>query len=47
MGKVIITLTDEIEKKLRQTVKTKYSNKKGALSILVEEALKDYLSKQT
>ncbi|MDH5690612.1 MAG: hypothetical protein OEY81_04200 [Candidatus Bathyarchaeota archaeon] len=43
MGKVIVTLTDETEKKLRELVKTKYSNKRGALSIVVEEALKKYL----
>ena len=45
MGKIIVTLTDQIEKKLRETVKTKYSNKRGALSIIVEEALKNYLEK--
>ena len=43
MGKVIVTLTEETEKKLRDFVKTKYSNKRGALSIVVEEALKEYL----
>ena len=46
MGKIIVTLTDDIEKKLREIVKTKYGNKKGALSIIVEEALKNYLSKE-
>jgi len=43
MGKVIVTLTNKTEKKLRELVKTKYSNKRGALSIVVEEALKKYL----
>jgi hypothetical protein len=43
MGKIIVTLTTEVEKKLRDTAKTKYGNKRGALSIIVEEALKDYL----
>jgi hypothetical protein len=42
-GKIIVTLTDEIEKMLRNTVRTKYGNKRGALSIIVEEALKQYL----
>ncbi len=46
MGKVIVTLTNDVEKKLRQIIKTKYNDKKGALSIVVEEALKDYISKQ-
>lgn len=45
MGKIIVTLTSDIEKKLRETAKTKYGNKRGALSIIVEEALKDYLLK--
>jgi len=45
VGKIIVTLTDQIEKRLRETVKTKYSNKRGALSIIVEEALKNYLKK--
>lgn len=44
MGKIIVTLTDEVEKKLREEVKTRYSNKRGAMSIIVEEALKRYLT---
>ena len=46
MGKIIVTLTDEIEKKLREEVRTRYGNKRGALSIIVEEALKSYLAKE-
>jgi hypothetical protein len=46
MGKVIVTLTDKIEKELREIVRTKYGNKRGALSIIVEEALKNYLPNQ-
>jgi hypothetical protein len=46
MGKVIVTLTDKIEKELREIARTKYGNKRGALSIIVEEALKNYLSNQ-
>jgi hypothetical protein len=46
MGKIIVTLTDEVEKKLREIIRTKYGNKKGALSIIVEEALKNYLAKE-
>ncbi len=45
MGKIIVTLTDQVEKKLREIVKAKYGNKRGALSIIVEEALKEYLAK--
>jgi hypothetical protein len=47
MGKIIVTLTESVEKKLRDIVKTKYGNKKGALSIIVEEALKKYLSEES
>jgi len=46
VGKIIVTLTDEIEKKLREMVKVKYGNKRGALSIIVEEALKNYFAKE-
>ena len=44
MGKIIVTLTDELERKLREHVRTRYGNKKGALSIVVEEAIKEYLN---
>jgi len=47
MGKIIVTLTDSIEKQLRELVSVKYRNKRGALSIVVEEALKDYLTKKS
>jgi hypothetical protein len=46
MGKIIVTLTDDIERKLREIVRVKYGNKKGALSIVVEEALKNYLVRE-
>jgi len=43
VGKITVTLSDELEKKLRDYVKTRYANKKGALSIIVEEAVKKWL----
>jgi len=44
MGKITITLSDDIEKKLRQFVTAKYPEKPyGKLSEVVEEALKDWL----
>jgi hypothetical protein len=46
MGKIIVTLTNGLEKKLRDVAKTKYGNKRGALSIIVENALSEYLSKE-
>lgn len=45
-GKIIVTLTDDVEKRLRNTARTKYGNKRGALSIIVEEALKKYLAEE-
>jgi hypothetical protein len=46
-GKIIVTLTDDVEKRLRDTARTKYGNKRGALSIIVEEALKRHLAEET
>jgi predicted transcriptional regulator len=46
MGKIIISLTDDIEKKLREIAKRKYDSKRGSLSIIVEESLKQYLEKE-
>lgn len=46
MGKIIVTLTSDVEKKLREIAKTKYGNKRGALSIIVEEALKKHLAEE-
>lgn len=46
--KTVVTnsLTDDVERKLRNAVKTKYGNKRGAMSIIVEEALKNYFAKE-
>ncbi len=44
MGKIIVTLTEDVEKKFRNVVRGRYNNKKGALSIIVEEALKNHLA---
>ena len=45
-GKIIVTLTDDVEKRLRDTARTKYGNKRGALSIIVEEALKKHFAEE-
>jgi hypothetical protein len=45
LGKIIVTLSGSLEKKLRETAKIKFGNKRGALSIIVEKALEDYLNK--
>jgi hypothetical protein len=46
MAKIIVTLTNGLEKKLRETARTQYGNKRGALSIIVEKALDEYLNKK-
>jgi len=46
MGKITVTLTDSLEQKLRDHVKTKYAGKKGALSIIVEDAIKLWFSQK-
>lgn len=47
MGKITVTLSDDLEKKLRDYVKTKYAGKKGALSIVVEDAIQCWLQKKS
>jgi len=46
MGKITVTLTDNLEQKLRDYVKTNYAGKKGALSIIVEKALELWFSQK-
>lgn len=45
MGKVLVTLSDGIENKLRKYTAERYSDKRGAMSIVVEDALRDFLKK--
>ncbi len=44
MGTITISLSDEVEKKLREVAKTKFGNSKGAISKVIESALKSYFS---
>lgn len=47
MGKITVTLSDEIEKKLRYFVTTKYPEKPyGKLSEVVEESIKRFLKEE-
>lgn len=43
MGTLTIVLSDEIEEKLRDVVSKLYGSSKGALSKVVEDALRNYL----
>jgi Arc/MetJ-type ribon-helix-helix transcriptional regulator len=48
LGKITVTLSNEIEKKLRQFVTAKYPEKPyGKLSRVVEEALKQWLEEHS
>lgn len=43
MGTITVVLSDEVEEKLRGAVRELYGSSKGALSKLVEDALRSYL----
>jgi hypothetical protein len=43
MGRITITLNDELDKKLRQTVSDTIGFKKGNLQIAIEEALEEWV----
>jgi hypothetical protein len=43
MGRITITLNDELDKKLRQTVSDTIGFKKGNLQLAIEEALEAWI----
>ncbi len=45
MGRINITLSDELEKKLRFEISRRLGYKKGNIQIAVEEALRDWIHK--
>jgi hypothetical protein len=47
IGNIIVTLTNDAEKKASEYCKDKIQQQEGALSIIVEEALKEYLVEKT
>jgi len=46
MGLITISLNDEVERLLRKLAKELYGNKKGALSKVIETAIKDMAAKK-
>ncbi len=47
MTKLIVTLSEETDRDFRDTVKRIYGDKRGGISIAAEQALKDWIAKQT
>lgn len=43
MGKMLVTLSNPLEMKLRKIVREQYGNKRGSISIIVEKAVEKYL----
>jgi len=46
MGKITINLPDNIEKELRDYVREKYGDVKGALTLVIIEAIAEKISKE-
>lgn len=44
--KRIVTLSKETNRRLMELVRRRYGGKRGAISIVVERALKDYLERE-
>jgi len=43
MGKLLITLTDDVEKAFREKVKKVYGARRGAISIVIEQLVKEWI----
>jgi len=46
MGRITITINDELDRKLRETVAETIGFKKGNLQVAVEEALEEWIQRQ-
>ncbi len=46
MGRIMVTISDELEKKLRLKTVERFGGKKGDLSRAVEEAIKTWVAKE-
>ena len=46
MGRITITLNDELDKRLRETVADTIGFKKGNLQVAIEDALEEWIDKQ-
>jgi hypothetical protein len=45
LGKIDLIISDELEKKFRETIFKRYGLKKGNISKAIEEAIDDWINK--
>jgi len=45
MKKIVVSLTEETDEMLRRYIEETYNSRRGALSIVVEVAIKDFLKR--
>jgi len=43
MGKLLVSLEDETDKRFREITKRTFGNKKGAISIAAEQAIREWM----
>ena len=46
MGKLLVSLSQALEDKIRNVVEKEYGGKRGAISIIVEKAVEKYLEEK-
>jgi len=46
VGKLLVSVSEAIESKLRQLADKEYAGKRGAISIIVEKALESYFNQK-
>jgi hypothetical protein len=44
--KLVASISDDLDDELRKYIKERYGGRRGALSIVVEEAIKEFLEKR-
>ena len=47
MGKMNIDISDELDEQFRKTVFNRFGMRKGNLTIAIEEAIKDWINKES
>jgi hypothetical protein len=47
MGKINLIISDKLEKEFREAISKKYGYKKGNMRLAIEEAIKEWIEKQS